>query len=890
MLEKFKRLRPIFFTALLFPFIPAVTAFGQISNSNQFTDDSQRIVEVSLQEGLHLADAMVIYPHGNSWFIPLYEFSTYLEFQMNISVTLGLAEGSTLSPDNKFRIDTKNCSVEYERKKEKYDCTQVQIFGSEIYVDINLLQQWFPLDISFNTYSSFLIIRPRSRLPMQERAEREQRASTLQNSAVNRFDPGFPRFDTLPSIFDGPFIDQQLTLNRFNTSNSNANSFRHDTTGSAEILGFESTGYLSGSLDKVEQTRLTLAKRSPDGELLGPLHAQSIEAYDVQLPALSLVGGGRLGRGVSISSYPIIAPDNFSNQTIQGDLPSGWEVELYQNEILIDRKVTDQGTRFSFSQVPILYGMNRYKLIFYGPQGQRREEYRYFNIDHSLLRPKQRSFKIAGAQVNNIDDRLIFQVDQNLLHSLTGRVGYAHLTPAKTQEYRNYTNAGLFASVGSIFLQTNASFMDTNGKAGDYGLQIPFGNQSAGLRQTLFDNYYSDLYIRDPGKTLHRSTTAQLSLIPLDALPLRLTAEVSRNEFVQSDAQDILTQRTSFLTGRFFWNNELSYLRGTSESTTGEISNNYLGSTWQMRVNSSYTDKEVQTLGWDFQKKISDQHSYRLNTNYVIHQQITNYTASINTRFDLFTFSANIGSNTLGEFSMGAVVSYSIMRDMHTEKWSLNANPQAAFGAASVLTFQDNNRNGEFDESDTALPDVKIQTAQRELRTKTDNNGLALIGQLQPYQPVDLSVDLSSIEDPYQRPLEKGIRFFPRPGRTSPVDIAIQSFTEASGTLITDKYAKKGFLLELFDKNGKVIASAYAENDGFYNFDYLTPGEYLIRPSSKSLEEKHLTANPRELKIVVTEEGSSITDLDFNLEKTLETSAVHSTSESDFSNNKQSQE
>ncbi len=61
---------------------------------------------------------------------------------------------------------------------------------------------------------------------------------------------------------------------------------------------------------------------------------------------------------------------------MRGILPTGYEVELYRNDILVGSVRTAVNDQYEFLEVPVDYGVNVFRLVFYGPQGQRREEVR----------------------------------------------------------------------------------------------------------------------------------------------------------------------------------------------------------------------------------------------------------------------------------------------------------------------------------------------------------------------------------------------------------------------------------------------------------------------------------------------------------------------------------
>src|SRR3546814_18132484 len=64
-------------------------------------------------------------------------------------------------------------------------------------------------------------------------------------------------------------------------------------------------------------------------------------------------------------------PDAFDKTTFRGDLPAGWDAELYRNGQLLAFTSPNGDGRYEFIAVPLQYGSNRFEIVLYGPQGQK---------------------------------------------------------------------------------------------------------------------------------------------------------------------------------------------------------------------------------------------------------------------------------------------------------------------------------------------------------------------------------------------------------------------------------------------------------------------------------------------------------------------------------------
>ena len=117
--------------------------------------------------------------------------------------------------------------------------------------------------------------------------------------------------------------------------------------------------------------RVRAFRSDPDGGLLGPLKATHFGFGDVEGFDSRLTGVGRQpGAARCVTNRPLTARTAFDRTRIEGDLPTGWEAEIYRNGELLGFAKSDGSQRYVFDDVQLLYGENRIRVVLYGPQGQ----------------------------------------------------------------------------------------------------------------------------------------------------------------------------------------------------------------------------------------------------------------------------------------------------------------------------------------------------------------------------------------------------------------------------------------------------------------------------------------------------------------------------------------
>src|SRR5690606_9456952 len=162
--------------------------------------------------------------------------------------------------------------------------------------------------------------------------------------------------------------------------------------------------------------------------------------------------------------------------------------------------------------------------------------------------------------------------------------------------------------------------------------------------------------------------------------------------------------------------------------------------------------------------------------------------------------------------------------------WRLSSDKLAQRGQAAVSVFLDEDGDGRRSRAEKALPGVGITAGQHGAADPTDARGHAVVDSLQPYHKVLVSVDESTLPDPYLVPRGKGVVITPRPGVPARIELAISPTGEVEGTIeAPEGGVLAGVELELVGADGQVAARTMSEYDGFFLFDRVAYGAYSLR-------------------------------------------------------------
>ncbi len=859
---------------LLFPFL-FVSAFSFAANLS-LDPDSERFMELLLNEGRNvLNNALPIHrakgqgkqnnQQGSQWYFPLTDYSDSLGFAVQVSPGTGLAEGFVITESRKFNLDLGKCHVDYEGKSENFTCGEVILYRDEIWIPQHLLEKWFPVTIdSIDLLGSRVAITPREKIPLQARLEREKLAERAVGDR-GEFDPGFPRQAIPFSLLEGPFLDPSFQLSRTMSSGSSENQVLYNSLFSGEVLGLETLGFLGGNNGKVDGGRLTFMRRDRDAKILGPLKARQIQLYDVDFPSLPLLSGGASGKGFFISSVPLEAPTTFEKNDFQGPLPPGWEVVLYRNEILVGRQLGNQEGRYFFKNIPLNYGKNVFRLSFFGPHGERKDEYKTFDINASFTRPGEHQYRLGWVLTEKKEQKLALQYTQNIFKYFNLSTGFLHTPlPKATSVY-----LGLLG-VNELFLfSSNCALSENGGRGCEWNAQTGWGTTSLGAKHTRLYNLRTDLF-PEGGENPTSETTANFAYVLFTNPGVGTTWEVDRKDYEANPSITSLKLATAIGLWLFNLNHEARYAFENSEHYSGALDVTFGLDFWRFRLAGDYAPRGLKSISGEME--ITPPISFTVGTSaqYTVDTKALSLQVNSSYLMKDVSLGLQLGYREPKVLSASLRASFSVQRDPREGKWNFRRDSSAQMGAASVRVFHDLNRNGIWDSDEPLMKGVFVNYNQQELDTPTDRDGYVFLPALQPHTAVDLSLSSRSFQkNPFLRAAQKGVRFIPRLGKTAVIEMAVVTMGSIDGIvniLTSDgEVPKRGVTVELRDSKGKLAGQSKTDAYGNYNFEDVAPGNYQITISSAQRKTQKWKAEPENYSIEIPDDGTIENAKDFRL-------------------------
>lgn len=851
---------------ILLALASVVFSSGAFAEQKIFNEDQELLMAVEFSDGVHVADSISTFHVDNVWYLPIGELADGLAIDVKVSPALKKAEGFLIDEKNRISLDLEKCEFEVDGKIQKFECASAVVYNDEIYLSSSVLSSWWHLKFEFLQNQSLIVLRSDLKFPAQLKLERERK--TVANSKSSEkitYD-----LEKNPSKnFLGPSIDQQLAVKAQKQNGKMATNLTHDTLASAELFGFESSGYVGGVDSDVSQWSLTFSKKDADGGL--PLGARDYSLIDVLAPSVPLVANNARVRGALVSSYPLINPDSFSFRDFTGILPSGWEVELYQNDTLIGRQSAGDSTQYNFKNIPLYYGLNRFKFIFYGPQGQRQEEVELVNIDPSMALPKQRSYRIvAGEDVLDSESRTLAQYTHSLSNSSSITATYFNGVPDDGEKHINYGQLNFISKLGRNLIGLNATGNDQNGSAYEASIQTPFENASLGLRHAVFDKFQSEAFNKTLVDPITQVSRANLGITVPYFSSLRLTAEAVRKYFEDRHEEWTGAQRTSVQFQSLILSHSINYDDTVEGKWIGEFSSIYLFGKNEFRFTSDY-QKSIRNISSFFQMPIDRTATVGLRGQRDYLTSVNEGALTLNKNLKNCIVGSEVTISSNGDFSIQGLLSYGSIFDPVKKHQAFYQRGQTNYGAAGVTVFLDLNQNQMRDEGEPGLENIRVLVNQQDAEELTSKDGYVLLSHLPVHQPVNLSISLKSIPDPSYRPILPGKSIVLRPGGAAQIELPVGVFGEVSGIVniktSASQTGKRGIVVELVNSTGKVVAHSRTGSDGYYVMEEIPPGSYTVRVKDDQLSELSLQPQPSSYQFVIDPKDLTDRSYDFVLSR-----------------------
>lgn len=810
--------------------------------------EEQLLLQVRTDKWI-LDEAFTGYSTPTGVYLPLGDFVRLLDLAVDVDGDNGRAEGWFIDPANIFRIDVKGGFVETRAGRRPLKAGDAVAVLGDIYVRSTVLSDWFPLQADVSLPRQQVQLKLLATFPFEARMERAEKRSLIGLGTAQRV--AYPREATLYRMMTTPALDVNV---RATTGKGQQSTSEYDLRASGDLAFMNADLFVTGNRDNaVSDMRFALRRRDPDRQMLGPLGLSLIEAGDTSSTAEPIGVRTRTGRGIVIGNLPIDQGSVFEKIDLRGELPIGYEVELYRNDVLIGSVDHGIDGRYEFLQVPLEFGLNVLRLVFYGPHGERREEVRQINAgegrlakgefqfaasavqqDENLIPIHSETAPILGPDAGEL--RAVAVAQYGLSSRITAVAGLASFTVGGKRRLQG--NAGIRTSLGSAAMQLDAAFQGS----GAWAIQSGFAGRLLGTSYVLQHTEYGGDFMDELRTTVgHYRRDTQLRLdrgfnLGSRVLATNLLAERSEHD----GATDWnATFRASTSVSRWLVSNSFNYRRFTSDSFSSEnldgtFELNGVVQDWGIRAAIDYFLKPGSKLR-DLNIAVDRNLGRGALLRFTLFHQLSGGNGTI----------AGVSlSRRVGAFDMGGDLLYDSARNSLVAgvrasfsfgnplgTWRFEPPGLARGGSLVAIAFRDLNGDGRQEAGEPPLEGIGFRGGAGEART--NSSGMALITGLGDGRPSHVSMLTDSLPDPYMLPSRPGVEVVPRPGRTHRSLFPVVAMSELEGHAYFEggdsRRAVSNVQLQLVDSKGDVVASARTEYDGYFFIDRVPPGKYHLR-------------------------------------------------------------
>lgn len=768
---------------------------------------------------------------GDTYFLDMQDMADALDFQLD-------SDSARINfMDRSFSIANPTSGTRIVMGAHDFYSSDFYNQRLPLYLNVN------PLDMQLNVLSDYT-------LPTTQRIKNEARRMGLSGLPT---EDSFDNYEFDNRYFAFPVVDliyrHNHNFNNFRRagySHSYGNFYQLNTA--MLLAGMDSQITIFG--DDYQDHRLyNPGARIVVGQTLldeppNKLNLRRWSAGDIVSDGNNMFFYGSAGRGVMLSSFKDFVISADKTIDISGALPAGWDAELYLNNQLIGFRQSGVSGRYEFKNIPVNYGLNDFKVMLYGPFGEVREEQRRYYSGTSPVHVGELGYNLTVQQPNryiiNSDNDIVtdtdgVQANSMFYYGLTDRIsliGGLTSTPYADDENKEamFSTLGAQMALNGVSMQYNLNYNMTRS---DFGHHFDVqGDIYIGTLFTRYEyygdthspiSYYENKYLNnlfegrltggipwlnipyyvsyinrqtESGEDYHE-IKARISPNFLRYYNFTVENTWNRNSWGRDDYTDFLIQATY---GHLRMNGELRYQTAPSSYLRDYGAfieyrwdqNTYVQTTWKHDRPSVYAPHgDIDTLGLGIGRLF---------------------------RFGGITLTAT--GDTDRNISLGLTYNISFgARSDRTGVFTNSENQMKNYGTLYAMAR---------DEKGNPVPDVKLIVNGRESPSVTDENGVAIITNLEPYQKSTITIDEQNVSDLALTPDWVDKKIVMRPGTVRPIEIPFARHGGIEGAVTMPKSDAR-YIVRLVDATGTVVGHARTDSDGGFIIDGVKYGDYTLQ-------------------------------------------------------------
>jgi len=750
-------------------------------------DDDLLLFAVDL-DGLTLTDSMAAYGDPEDPLIPMGELVRLLDLDVTVSPGSRKITGRIGESQRSLTVDLANGLARVGAKDIVITSQDVAVTPGEIYIKASAVARLLPVKIDVDSSALQIKLTALEKLPIQSRLERLARLRDLRPD-VESADQSL-KIPSPYQWFSPPAVDFSLSTARDTRPPTDPRRYDIRVAGDLAHMGFQ--GWV-GSDDngKATSARVLLERHALKGGLLGPINATSFTIGDTFTPSLAVGPRSAGGRGFAFTTAPLEQQSVFNRIDLRGELPLGYDVELYVNDVLRSGQRTPVEGRYEFLGVPLVRGVNVIRIVMYGPRGEREEQTKVITVGGGQLKPGQTTIDFGIVQQDkpvvsfnkDITPDLAqdgWRVATNVAHGISDNltlIAGAAYYPVDDKTRRALLMLGARTSWRGFSVQADVAGDDRKGQALALGVAgQPFGISLVGRHAEYRNGFIDEANPAiQSGKPLrrHSELTIDTALTPHGrSIPLSLRGQ--RDEYEDGSKSIYASARSSAILGAILVSGGLDYRRDATPSATDDrLTGVFAASTfaayrWQLRAALDYDfmpEVRAKALTLTADRALTERTAVRFGVGHNFDgEKTTTFQAAAIFRLPQADVALSGDySRPTDDWRIGLQLAFGLAFNPLAGHYQLTRPGVASGGSVALQSFIDRNGDGVFQPDEQPVSGVIVQGGERPVSTTL--NGQAFVTGVGSSPVGQVQVSLDEIDNPFIQSPPHQVEFEPRAGK-----------------------------------------------------------------------------------------------------------------------------
>jgi hypothetical protein len=801
-------------------------------------------------------DLNVIITEDETLFINIQDLFDKLLIACNLDIKENKITGFIENEKQTYTINFDEKKIKVGSKTFNTNNELINEMGT-LYVDTALLYQAFGINLKFNLRSLSAKLETTIDLPVLKlmRLEKNREGITkLQGQEAEKADIIIPRNYHL---FNYGTID--WGINSYQTKNEKVNNSYYAGVGTELLYGEANFSLNYNDAYKYDNRQLNYSWRWVDNDKTFIKQAQLGKIVN---QSIAFLNGPLIGANINNSPTTIRKASGF--YTLSDYTEADWNVELYINDILVDFTKADASGFYIF-KVPLVYGLTKIKLKYYGPLGEERTEERTLNVPFNFTPAKTIEYGLtAGFLEVDKSKYSNAYLNYGVNRILTIGAGLEYLSSIPNKPYIPFATVG-FQPFSNVVFNMNYAH-DVSFKAllnyqpnNTIFIELDYAKYQKEQKATRFNALEErKIKISTPLKLFNTKGYARLNYFQylyenftFNQVDMVYSNQINNLNTNISTIMNWVSNQDPFITNSFAFS--YRFLNGLN-----------------LRASSEYNYKELSFVRFkiEMEKRIKNM---SLSTSYERNILFEDNLFFFNFKYDAsFARLSSAASYAYKKLSFSESASGSIAFKENMLKINNSNNSSLSKGGIIFKPFLDKNLNGKYDKGEklVKVTNVKISGGKANFNKK---DSLVYISDLNAFVNYTVEFFDADLEEISWKFKHKTYQVMVDPNQYKKVDVPIKVMGEVSGMVyISNDTEIKGqgrISIQIIDENGTKVSETISESDGFYSYLGLNPGNYKVQIDANQLEKLNFTSTPLTHSFIIktNDQGDIIEGKDFIL-------------------------